>query len=266
MQRHIPFEQAVNFRDLGGYATLDNRRTCWNKLYRSAHLANLSDADVAALQALNLNLVCDFRTIEEQERGPSRLPESMPHKRLSLDIWPSGARVPTDVVKSMIFDGETVEAVHETQREMYRGLAVEFADRYAQMFAALLEGQGKPALIHCRGGRDRTGFGAALILSAFGVPHKTIVEDYLLTNEAPTANNFISKMVRTYAEDMPGRRKDELEKLFHAVFPVHAENLAAAFDAVDAQFGSIDRYFTDALGVSDESRAALQSWYLEAPR
>ncbi len=266
MQRHIPFERAVNFRDLGGYQTANNRCTRWGQLYRSAHLANLSDADLAALQALDLNLICDFRTIDEQERGPSRLPSDMTVNRVSLDIWPSGARVPTDVVKSMLFDGESVEAVYETQREMYRGLAVEFADRYAVMFAALLEGQGKPALIHCRGGRDRTGFGAALILSALGVPHDVIVEDYLLTNAAPTANNFIAKMVQTYAEDTPGRNKDELEKLFNAVFPVRAENLAASFEAIEARFGSTDRYFNEALGVSDDGRAALQSWYLEVPR
>ncbi len=266
MQRYIPFEQAVNFRDLGGYQTADNRRTCWGQLYRSAHLANLSEADLTALQALNLSLICDFRTLDEQERGPSRLPSTMVVNRVSLDIWPTGARVPTDVVKSMLFEGETIDAVYETQREMYRGLAVEFADRYAVMFAALLEGEGKPALIHCRGGRDRTGFGAALILSALGVPHETIVEDYLLTNEAPTANNFIAKMIRTYAEDTPGRRKEELESLFNAVFPVRAENLAAAFEAIDAQFGSTDRYFGEALGVSNDARAALKSWYLETPR
>ena len=184
--------------------------------------------------------------------------------RIALDIWPSGARVPTEIVKSMIFDGETVEAVHETQRQMYRGLAIEFSDRYAQMFSAIIDGDGKPALIHCRGGRDRTGFGAGLLLSVLGVPLETIVEDYLLTNAAPTANNFITKMIRTYAEDKSGRRKKELAVLFKAVFPVRVENLAAAFGAIDDQFGSVERYLNEALGISKEANALLRSWYLEA--
>ena len=264
MQRHVQFEQAVNFRDLGGYQTGDNRRTSWSRLYRSGHLANLSDADVLVFQDLNLSLVCDFRTEEEQSRGPSRIPETIPLSKISLDIWPSGARVPTDVVKGMIFEGETVEAVHETQREMYRNLAVGFANRYAQMFSAILAGDGTPVLIHCRGGRDRTGFGAALILSALGVSQETIVEDYLLTNAAPTANNFISKMIRSYAEDSPGRRKEDLERLFNAVFPVRAENLEAAFGAIDTHFGSMERYFSEALNISSDARVSLQSWYLEA--
>lgn len=263
MQRHISFEQIVNFRDLGGYETTRGQRTRWNRIFRSGHLANLSDADMSAIEKLNLALVCDFRTVEEQRRGPSKIPESLSINKIELDIWPSGARVPTDVVKSMIFDGESVEDVHETQREMYRGLAIEFADRYAQMFAAILRSEGNPILIHCRGGRDRTGFGAALILSALGVPHETVVEDYLLTNAAPTANNFIAKMVRKYVEDSPGRREKELAALFGAVFPVRAENLAAAFGAIDTQYGSPERYLSEVLGVTEEAKALLQSWYLE---
>jgi protein-tyrosine phosphatase len=263
MQRHVQFEQAVNFRDLGGYPTGGNRRTQWRRLYRSGHLANLSQADVLSIQKLNLGLVCDLRTAEEQSRGPSRIPDTIPLSRISLDIWPPGARVPTDVVNSMIFDGETVEAVRETQREMYRNLAVEFADRYAQMFSAIIEEGGAPILVHCRGGRDRTGFGAALILSVLGVPQETIVEDYLLTNAAPTANNFISKMIRSYAEDSPSRREEDLERLFNAVFPVRAENLAAAFEAIDTHFGSMEGYFGEALNISKDARALLQSWYLE---
>ena len=263
MQRHIPFQQVINFRDLGGYQATGDKHTRWNKLFRSAHLTNLSDSDIVQLRALDLNLVCDFRSIKEQERGPSRIPGTMSVNRIALDIWPSGARVPTEIVKSMLFNGETVQAVHDSQREMYQRLAIDFADKYALMFAALLEGQGKPALIHCRGGRDRTGFGAALILSALGVSCETITKDYLLTNAAPTANNFIRKMICAYAEDSPGRGKEDLAGLFNAVFPVRAENLVASFGAIVTEFGSIERYFDEALDVSKDARAELQSWFLQ---
>ncbi len=263
MQRHIHFENAVNFRDLGGYATADGHVTRWEVLYRSGHLANLSDADIAQLRGLNLNFICDFRTVEEQQRGPSRIPDDMSIDRLALDIWPEAARVPTDVVKSMIFDGETIDQVHETHRQMYSSLALDYADRYAKMFASILKGEGKPSLIHCRGGRDRTGFGAAMILTALGVPCETIMDDYLLTNAAPTANDFIKKMIKLYAEDTPGRSREELNALFNEVFPVRAENLQIAFEAVESKYGSADGYIRDALGVNDDAKKALQSWFLE---
>ncbi|MEQ9447294.1 MAG: tyrosine-protein phosphatase, partial [Rhodospirillaceae bacterium] len=120
MQRLIPFGGIVNFRDLGGYESKSGQRTRWNALYRSGHLARSTDADLEALKRLRLSAICDFRTAEERDRAPSRVPETWNIARLSLDIWPTGARVPTDVARSMIFDGESLEDVHESQRVMYR--------------------------------------------------------------------------------------------------------------------------------------------------
>ena len=51
MQRHVPFDSAVNFRDLGGYATSDGRHVKWQRLFRCGHMANLSDADMDRLSA-----------------------------------------------------------------------------------------------------------------------------------------------------------------------------------------------------------------------
>ena len=52
---------------------------------------------------------------------------------------------------------------------------------YAEMFQLLLAGD-QQLLIHCASGKDRTGFGAALILDVLGVDEEAIVADYLLTN------------------------------------------------------------------------------------
>jgi protein tyrosine/serine phosphatase len=40
-----------------------------------------------------------------------------------------------------------------------------------------------PLVFHCTAARDRTGFAAALILLALGVPRPVVMQDYLLTNE-----------------------------------------------------------------------------------
>ena len=44
--------------------------------------------------------------------------------------------------------------------------------KYAEMFQLLLTDD-KPVLIHCASGKDRTGFGSALILDVLGVSAKT---------------------------------------------------------------------------------------------
>jgi len=49
--RHIDLEGQPNFRDLGGYETVDGRTVVWGQVYRSGELPRLSDGDVAKLDA-----------------------------------------------------------------------------------------------------------------------------------------------------------------------------------------------------------------------
>ena len=56
-----PLEGTSNFRDLGGYSGRDGRTVRWRRLFRSAHLGHLTDADRAALARLGVSRSFDFR-------------------------------------------------------------------------------------------------------------------------------------------------------------------------------------------------------------
>src|ERR1700736_2215764 len=58
--RRLPFEGAVNFRDIGGYAGAGGRTLRWGQIYRSDSLSALTPADLKRLSALWLRLVCDL--------------------------------------------------------------------------------------------------------------------------------------------------------------------------------------------------------------
>ena len=87
-ERKLGMQGTPNFRDFGGYRAVDGRLVKWGFLFRSGQLSNLSDQDVALLATLELDLVCDFRRLEEQEADPSRLPVSNPPRIASLPISP----------------------------------------------------------------------------------------------------------------------------------------------------------------------------------
>ncbi len=70
--RILPLEGVGNFRDFGGYATGGGRRIRRGRLYRSAHHAQATDADLEAIAALELAAIVDLRRGEERERMPSR--------------------------------------------------------------------------------------------------------------------------------------------------------------------------------------------------
>ena len=73
MQDHtriIDLEGVLNFRDLGGYKAADGRLVRKGQIFRSAELSGLTDADLAAVEALGIKAVFDLRSNEERAARP----------------------------------------------------------------------------------------------------------------------------------------------------------------------------------------------------
>src|SRR5262245_61208 len=64
--RHLALQGASNFRDLGGYPTIDGRTTRWRHIFRSNHLGQLTAADVEIIRAIGVRSAFDFRGVEER--------------------------------------------------------------------------------------------------------------------------------------------------------------------------------------------------------
>ncbi len=76
-ERHIALGGQPNFRDLGGYRTVNGLTVRWGQVYRSGELGQCTKEDVATLESLDLQTVVNFLLPEEIERhGPDRLPEA----------------------------------------------------------------------------------------------------------------------------------------------------------------------------------------------
>jgi protein-tyrosine phosphatase len=105
-------------------------------------------------------------------------------------------------------------------------------------------------VIHCTAGKDRTGFACALILHTLGVPEEVISEDYLLTN-------------RFYRRD-PNSGSDLPDDVKQVLGSVQASFLAAAFEAIDADYGDLETYLQKGIGLGTAERAALSARYLQA--
>ena len=59
--RWLELDGVVNARDIGGYATVDGRMVCWNRVYRSGELRRLTDCGCDAFVKLGIRRVIDFR-------------------------------------------------------------------------------------------------------------------------------------------------------------------------------------------------------------
>ena len=107
----------------------------------------------------------------------------------------------------------------------------------------------KAVLWHCTAGKDRTGIGAVIFLAALGVDEDTIFEDYLETNEhlAEHVENIVNAIEDTTEADV-----------IRSFWVARREYLEAAFDEMRIQYGSVDGYLREALGIDDVKRAALR--------
>ena len=238
----IPLAGVSNLRDLGGYVTADGRVVRRGLVFRSAALAKLTEADVAVVQALGLRTICDFRGVAESERAPTRLagPRIVP-----LPIEPTVGAGLRDILHTKEATGEALFAVLE---RAYAAYAVSSTAQYRALLDAILDG-GTPLLFHCSAGKDRTGFGAAMLLTALGVPWDAVVADF-------DATNRLWRRDTVFSDDLPPEIR---ESLLRAEPPL----LAAAFDAARARHGTLDAYLADALGLVPDRREQLCNLLLE---
>jgi protein-tyrosine phosphatase len=203
----------------------------------------LSAEDKSLLAEIGLARSFDLRGERERAAHPYELPGV--HQHL-LAIEP----VIVQSMQAMASEGRalTVATCEELMRDLYRRLVDEQAHRFAELLDHLITDDA-PAVFHCTAGKDRTGFAAALILLALGVPRTVVMSDYLLTNR-----HF----------KPPALRWGDLDPDVLAVmWRVQEDFLEAALQRVDQGHGGIDRYLGTQLGLGPAARAALRERYLE---
>ena len=240
--RSLQLSGASNFRDLGGYTGHEGRTVRWRTLFRSDHLAALTQDDMVELSRHGLARVCDFRG--EAERAP--LLCAMPGLSVHfLPIEPTVVQGMNDMLSAgqMLTAQDTVRLMEQT----YRAFVHDNTAAYAEFFRLLLESD-TPLVFHCTAGKDRTGFAAALILLTLGVPRDVVMRDYLLTNE------FFR---------MPVNPESLLsQEVLQVLWRVQEEFLDAALQAVDDDYSGLERYMQTALGVGAPERERLVELYL----
>ena len=241
--RSIALSGASNFRDLGGYTGRGGRTLRWRRLFRSDHLAALTQDDIVELSRHGLGRVCDFRG--EVERAP--LLCAMPGVAVySLPIEPTVVQGMNDLLASghQLTPQDTVRLMQHT----YRAFVHDNAAAYAEFFRLLLEDDA-PMVFHCTAGKDRTGFAAAMILLSLGVDRRVVMQDYLLTNQ-------FFRMPDTSGSQLP-------REVLQVLWRVQEEFLDAALHAVDNDYGGVRSYMELALGVGQRERERLETLYLQ---
>jgi protein-tyrosine phosphatase len=255
---------AANARDLGGYRTADGRRVRRGLIYRANALNRLTDADVELVRGLGLACLIDFRhQIEIELVGQNRLPTPPPGQLVGLPLFDPEHDVVTKISAALRSRsaGASVaipdaEAAATGMTELYRWFAAGPGARqvFARALRLIASPEALPLLFHCTAGKDRTGWLAALLLSALGVDREVIVEDYLRTNDLNAKST--EYLLSTFADRVPD------PTVLLPLFEARREYLDAAFAEVD-RLGGVQPYLRDALDLDDAVTEALRANLLD---
>lgn len=228
-----------NFRDLGGHATQDGRPVRHGLLFRSGSLYGLSAEDWVLLQQHGLRSVCDLRSTPEREREPFAWLGTPGLQYFARDYAGSFGDL-RRLMSGVMID---VAQARAAMCAAYRQLPFEQAPGYRHVFASVATGE-LPMIVHCSAGKDRAGIVAALLLSALGVPRRTVFDDYLQSKSALQPLSM-RRSGSTLARQAP--------EVVEVILGVETDYLEAAFDAIAQRCGSLEGYLYEYLGVDAEA-------------
>lgn len=220
---HVEVDGCVNFRDAGGWTTVDGGVVRRGLLYRSDDPIRITAAGRAAVDRLGLVQVIDLRQQTQFSRTPGFVePARTAHVPLVDQVVDHTDPPPLDTPLDManLYDG----MLDESRSQVGRVLDL-VADHVAD----------GPVLVHCAFGKDRAGLMTALVHAAVGVRPDGIVADY--TRSDGPAHRRRRAMVDDPLEDDP-----PIARLPETLFRAPAETMELVLDRAVAAHGSLDAW------------------------
>ncbi len=256
----LGIQSVPNLRDLGGYKTSDGATVASGLVYRSNQLSEIPEEDMEKLAGLDLKTDFDLRTAEERDLRPDELPPGV--KEVWLDVLADADQAGPAMLEKLMKDPKAANEVlgdgkaeADFQKSYRQFVSMRSAkEAFRKLFLALGDREQLPALFHCTTGKDRTGWAAAALLTLLGVPRETVMEDYLRSNDyiIPKYQKVIDAFVEAGGD----------ASIPPAILGVKKEYLDAAFDEMETKYGTIEKYFSEGLGIDAAQQKALRDLYL----
>ena len=239
-ERTLSLDGGFNFRDLGGIINKDEQALGKGLLIRSDDLANLTDNDLELLNDYPIRTIIDLRTTYERSKNPDHIPNSCNHE-VHLDISSGHFE---NLVKQF---RHGISNPREFMCNIYEDFVLDETcqTQYKKFFDIIQHKNRTPILFHCTAGKDRTGFATAMILAALKVDFEQILEDYLASN---------IYLEQKYAHIL------KINPDYKYLIEVYPEYLEKSFDTIEKNFGTIEYYLSNILGIDLQ---LMEDLYLE---
>lgn len=234
--RDLDWDGCLNVRDLGGHRAEDGGETHYGAVVRADSIRQLTDEGWAAAVDYGVRTIVDLRMDVELEADPP-------------------AELPVDVVHVPIFQNDNEEAFAEVEaaatsapdyaaatREVYLVFLERFRDNVAGALAAVARAPEGAVVVHCMGGKDRTGLVTALLLRLAGVDNEQIAADYALSEE---------RLQPRHAAWLEEAGTEAERERIRRIAATPAESMVGVLVELERRYGSVEAYLR-AGGLTDE--------------
>ena len=255
--RKLPFDHLHNFRELGGFKTLNGGQVKWGMIYRADKISDLTEQDQHYIERLKLQKIVDFRSDEERSAAPHSL---LPSSSICIEALPISVEAAQveKVTARLQQEDATAEDIAQLLIEANREMIERFTPIYKQWLQSLLDENNYPQVFHCTAGKDRTGLAAALLLRILGVPNEEVMQDYLATNTF--TNTRVEHIVHRINEMTMHQVNEDVVRV---LFKVQSRFLNEAYKSIDEHYGDFNNFVEIGLGFGDVECARLRELLLE---
>jgi protein tyrosine/serine phosphatase len=234
VDRRLDWPGCRNVRDVGGLPTVDGRVVRAGALIRADSLQYLTPEGVEVVRSAGVSRIIDLRADAELAEAPTPF---------------SGDPLARQIAVQEPADPQGRTTIVDTCTDMLD----QHPQRFAAAFRAFIEAPEGAVVVHCHGGKDRTGIVVALALSIAGVPRDEIVADYGLSKA-----NFASLL----AEQLAAEPDESLHPEMIEFRDTRAESLVAILRHLDTQYGGPEAYLLKT-GLTQDDLSAIRARLLQ---
>ena len=224
--RDLAWDGLLNVRDLGGHPTEEGGETRFGEIVRADTVRRLSDEGWQAVLDYGIRTIVDLRTDgERQADPPAELPVTVVHVPFLEED--------EGVFKEVEAAASSATDYADATRAVYLIFLERFRSNVAAAIAAIADAPQGGVVVHCMGGKDRTGLATAFLLRMAGVSIEDIAADYALSEERLKPRHDV-----WLAEAETDAERERLRRI--AATP--SDSMVGVLEEIERRYGSVESY------------------------
>jgi protein-tyrosine phosphatase len=229
-ERTLAWDGCLNVRDLGGHATEDGHETRFRAVVRADSVRQLSDQGWEALVDYGVRTIIDLRLDSEVAADP---PRELPVEVVRVPVLPELATSFWAEIDALTL---SMDDPVEERKRVYLAFLERYGRHFGRAVAEVARAPEGTVLVHCLGGKDRTGLVAALLLRLAGVSIEDVAADYAISETA--LQDDLAAWVAG-ADD----ERERLKRIRIGAAPAAA--MHGVLEQLEAEHGSARRYLAE---------------------